>query len=100
MVCTEPDPTYEVLPSTTYAPAIEDAIRAQQSCGTSLDVRVIVTDKGLYVLAQTLSGKSFEADVADASVYQLLGVKGWKNCPGRIKIIQKDRGCSASNIAA
>jgi hypothetical protein len=46
--------------------AIEEAVRAEKRCDMSLVVRVVPTDKGLYLLAQSPSGRSFEAVVADA----------------------------------
>ncbi len=46
--------------------AIDDAVRGEKRCATSLVVRVVPTDKGLYLFAESSAGKTFELVVADA----------------------------------
>jgi hypothetical protein len=45
--------------------AIDDAIRAEKRCATSLVVRVVPTDKGFYLFAESTDGRTFERVVGD-----------------------------------
>jgi hypothetical protein len=46
--------------------AIDEAVRAEKQCATSLVVRVVPTDKGLYVFAEASTGTTFEVVARDA----------------------------------
>lgn len=55
---------------------IESWVRRETACRTSLDVRVIPTDDGLYLLARDPSGRMYERLVPDAQAAGVL-VASW-----------------------
>lgn len=56
--------------------AIEKWVRAEPRCSTSLDVRVVPTDGGLYLLARASNGRIYERVVPDAQSAGVL-VASW-----------------------
>lgn len=56
--------------------AIEKWVRAEPRCTTSLDVRVVETDGGLYLFAQATTGRIYERVVPDAQSAGVL-VASW-----------------------
>jgi hypothetical protein len=77
---------------------IEAWIRTEPSCSTTLEVRVIPTDTGLYVLARAGDGTEHERVVPDPATVGLL-VASWSADPAPVPLAVTTRAEPASTAS-